>query len=193
MGSMGAVTASANAVSLTYTLEQSYGAQVVAEGLGFFLNDEMGDFNPVPGVTDSKGQIGTSPNQIKPGKRMLSSMTPTILEKDGKLVMVIGTPGGRTIINTVLQTILNVVDHEMNIAQAVEALRIHHQWLPNRINYEKFSLSPDTQEKLRAKGHELNQFSGAQGHAMGIYVDHKSGYLMGGADSRAPDGGASGY
>jgi gamma-glutamyltranspeptidase / glutathione hydrolase len=181
------------AVSLTYTLEQSYGSQVVAEGLGFFLNDEMGDFNPVPGVTDSRGQIGTEPNQIKPGKRMLSSMTPSILEKDGKLVMVIGTPGGRTIINTVLQTILNVVDHEMNIAQAIEAPRIHHQWLPNRISYEKFSLSADTQEKLKQKGHELNQLSGALGHAMGIYMNYEKGYLMGAADSRAPDGGASGY
>ena len=180
-------------MSLTYTLEQSYGSQVVAEGLGFFLNDEMGDFNPVPGVTDTRGQIGTEPNQIKPGKRMLSSMTPSILEKDGKLVMVIGTPGGRTIINTVLQTILNVVDHEMNIAQAVEAPRIHHQWLPNRISYEKFSLSPDTQEKLKEKGHELNQLSGSLGHAMGIYINHDKGWIMGAADSRAQDGGASGY
>ena len=129
-----------NAVSLTYTLERSYGSQVVAEGLGFFLNDEMGDFNPVPGLTNAEGLIGSEPNQIKPGKRMLSSMTPAILEKNGKLFMVIGTPGGRTIINTVLQVILNVVDHKMNIAQAVEAPRMHHQWLPDRLTFELYAL-----------------------------------------------------
>ena len=183
-----------NAVSLTYTLENSYGAQIIAEGLGFFLNDEMGDFNPVPGLTNSRGLIGSLPNQIKPGKRMLSSMTPTILEKDGKLFMVIGTPGGRTIINTVLQVILNVIDHDMNIARAIEAPRIHHQWLPDRINFEQYALSPDTQEKLRSKGHHLYELNHAsQGHAMGIIVDHGTGWITGSADSRSPDGGVSAY
>lgn len=182
-----------NAVSLTYTLENSYGAQVIADGLGFFLNDEMGDFNPMPGVTTNSGQIGTSPNQIKPGKRMLSSMTPTIVEKDGKLLLVIGAPGGRTIINTVLQVILNVVDHEMNVAQAIEAPRIHHQWLPDRINFEKFALSPDTQNGLLEKGHRIYQLShNLQGQAMGIMVDPRTGYLAGAADSRAADGGVAG-
>jgi gamma-glutamyltranspeptidase / glutathione hydrolase len=183
-----------NAVALTYTLERSYGSQVVADGLGFFLNDEMGDFNAVPGVTTSDGLVGSEPNQIQPGKRMLSSMTPTILEKDGKLFMVIGSPGGRTIINTVLQVILNVVDHKMNIAQAVEAPRIHHQWLPDKLSFELYGLSPDTQEKLRQKGHFLNQqTSASQGHAMGITVNPETGLLSGVADSRSADGGVAGY
>jgi gamma-glutamyltranspeptidase/glutathione hydrolase len=183
-----------NAVALTYTLERSYGSQVVADGLGFFLNDEMGDFNPVPGVTTSDGLVGSEPNQIQPGKRMLSSMTPTILEKDGKLFMVIGSPGGRTIINTVLQVILNVVDHKMNIAQAVEAPRIHHQWLPDKLSFELHGLSPDTQEKLTLKGHFLNQqTSASQGHAMGITVNPETGLLSGVADSRSADGGVAGY
>jgi gamma-glutamyltranspeptidase/glutathione hydrolase len=182
------------AVSLTYTLERSYGSQVVAGGLGFFLNDEMGDFNPVPGLTKSDGLIGSEPNQIKPGKRMLSSMTPTILEKDGKLFMVIGAPGGRTIINTVLQVILNVVDHNMNIAQAIEAPRIHHQWLPDRLNFELYGLSPDTQEKLKVKGHNINELNHAmQGNAMGIIVISETGLRSGAADSRSADGGVAGY
>ena len=184
-----------NAVSLTYTLEQSYGSKVVAEGLGFFLNDEMGDFNPVPGITNNLGQIGTKPNLIAPGKRMLSSMTPTILVKDNKPVIVIGTPGGRTIINTVLQVILNLVDHDMNIAQAIEAPRIHHQWLPDRIEFESMSISKDTQAKLRERGHLLFELPLRTniGAAMGIMVDNKKGYITGAADSRSPDGGAVGY
>ena len=183
-----------NAVSLTYTLENSYGAQIIAEGLGIFLNDEMGDFNPVPGLTNSRGLIGSSPNQIKPEKRMLSSMTPTIIEKDGKLFMVIGTPGGRTIINTVLQVILNVIDHDMNIARAIEAPRIHHQWLPDRLDFEQHALSPDTQDRLKSKGHKLNELGhAAQGHAMGIVVAAGEGWLAGSADSRSPDGGVAAY
>jgi gamma-glutamyltranspeptidase/glutathione hydrolase len=183
-----------NAVSLTYTLEHSYGSQVIAEGLGFFLNDEMGDFNPVPGETTSDGQIGSKPNLIEPGKRMLSSMTPTIVEKDGKLFMVIGTPGGRTIINTVLQVILNVIDHKMNIAQAIEAPRIHHQWLPDKLNFEIYGVSLDTQAKLKAKGHRLEEYTHAsQGHAMGITWNAQTGLLSGAADSRSSDGGVAGY
>jgi gamma-glutamyltranspeptidase/glutathione hydrolase len=182
-----------NAVSLTYTLEYSYGCQIVADGLGFFLNNEMGDFNPVPGLTNSIGLVGTKPNLIQPGKRMLSSMTPTILTKDGKVKMVIGSPGGRTIINTVLQVILNVVDHEMNIAQAVEAPRLHHQWLPNRITYEYLSISPDTRKLLEARGHTLLEWppGAMQGMAMGIVVT--DGVRMGAADSRGADAGAAGY
>lgn len=184
-----------NAVSMTYTIEQSYGSQVIADGLGFFLNDEMGDFNPVPNITNRQGQIGTKPNLIAPGKRMLSSMTPTILVKDNKPVIVIGAPGGRTIINSVLQVILNIVDHDMNIAQAIEAPRIHHQWLPDRIAFEYLSLSNDTQTKLKARGHILFEFSPTMnfGAAMGIMVDNKKGYITGSADSRSPDGGAVGY
>lgn len=184
-----------NAVSMTYTLEQSYGSQVIAEGLGFFLNDEMGDFNPVPKITNRQGQIGTKPNLIAPEKRMLSSMTPTILLKDSKPVIIIGTPGGRTIINSVLQTIINIIDHNMNIAQAIEASRFHHQWLPDRITFEYMSLSMDTQAKLKERGHELKELlpNQSQGQVMGIMIDKKTGYILGAADSRSPDGGACGY
>jgi gamma-glutamyltranspeptidase/glutathione hydrolase len=184
-----------NAVALTYTLENSYGSQIVADGLGFFLNDEMGDFNPMPGVTRNDGQVGTTPNLIRPGKRMLSSMTPTILVKDGKPLMLIGTPGGRTIINTVLQVILNVVDHKMNIAEAVEAPRFHHQWLPNRLYFESLTINKNTQDELTRRGNVLNELPPTwyQGAAMGIYIDRKSGFIMGGVDSRSPDAGGAGY
>ncbi len=184
-----------NMVSLTYTLEQSYGSQLIADGLGFFLNDEMGDFNPVPGKTTRDGQIGTAPNIIEPGKRMLSSMTPTILLKNNKPFMAIGSPGGRTIINTVLQVILNVIDFDMNIAQAVEASRIHHQWLPDRISFEMFGISKDTQEILKARGHTLQEFTvrQTQGAAMGIVIDPVTGYRIGSSDSRSPDGGVAAY
>lgn len=187
------VDAEGNAVSMTYTLENSYGSQIVADGLGFFLNDEMGDFNPEPGVTRNNGQIGTKPNLIQPGKRMLSSMTPTILVKDGKPLMVIGTPGGRTIINTVLQVILNVVDHKMNIAEAIEAPRFHHQWLPDIINYEPLSINKNTQSDLQRMGHTLRENRWFQGAAMGIYIDRSTGYIMGGVDSRSPDAGGAGF
>jgi gamma-glutamyltranspeptidase/glutathione hydrolase len=133
-----------NAVSLTYTLEHSYGSKITVEGAGFLLNNEMGDFNPIPGHTDSRGLVGTDPNLVAPGKRMLSSMTPTIVAKDGKPLLVIGSPGGRTIINTVFQVILNVLDYNMNVARAVEASRIHHQWLPDFTRFERYGISPDT-------------------------------------------------
>ncbi len=110
-----------NAVSMTYTLEQGYGVKIVVPGAGFLLNNEMGDFNAGPGLTTAKGSIGTEPNLAAPGKRMLSSMTPTILAKDGKLFMVTGSPGGRTIINTVLETIVDVVDFGMNAQESVDA------------------------------------------------------------------------
>ncbi|HEY8511298.1 MAG TPA: gamma-glutamyltransferase [Cyclobacteriaceae bacterium] len=181
-----------NAVSLTYTLEYAYGSQIVADGLGFFLNNEMGDFNPVPGLTNEEGLIGTPPNLIAPGKRMLSSMTPTILAKDGKLFMVVGSPGGRSIIGTVLQVILNVVDHEMDIATAIEAGRFYHQWLPDVVTYEKYSLNDDTRAILSKMGHTFRQIR-QQGAAMGIVMDASKGELSGHADSRSPDGGVAGY
>ena len=189
------VDAEGNAVSLTYTLEHSYGSQIVAEGLGFFLNNEMGDFNPVPGVTKPDGQIGTKPNLIAPQKRMLSSMTPTIISKEGKPFMIIGSPGGRTIINTVLQVTLNVIDHEMNIAQAIDAKRFHHQWLPDTILYETFCFPIDTQKLLLEKGHHLKEKTqnNSQGAAMGIIYDADKKILMGHADPRSGDGGVSGY
>jgi gamma-glutamyltranspeptidase/glutathione hydrolase len=180
-----------NGVSLTYTLEDSYGSKIVVPGAGFLLNNEMGDFNAGPGLTNAEGLIGTEPNLVVPGKRMLSSMTPSLLVKDGRLVMAIGSPGGRTIINTVLQCILNVVDFGMNVQEAIDAPRIHHQWLPDRIRYERIGFSPDTLALLRAKGHAVQESSWPQGVAEGIMVG-KDGVLEGGVDRRAPDGGAAG-
>lgn len=186
------VDADGNAVSLTYTLEYGYGSRIVVEGAGFLLNNEMGDFNPVPGLTNSRGLIGTKPNLVAAEKRMLSSMTPTIVAKDGKPLLVIGTPGGRTIINTVLQVVLNVLDHKMNVAQAIEAGRIHHQWLPDITSFENHSISPDTRRLYEMMGHKV-RFRNAQGQAMGIYIDPTTGIRYGAADSRSFDGRAVGY
>ncbi len=179
-----------NAVSLTYTLEHSYGSRIVAKGTGFLLNNEMGDFNPVPGRTTSRGLIGTPPNRVAPEKRMLSSMTPTIVAKDGKPVLIVGTPGGRTIINTVLQVILNVIDHGMNIGEAVEAPRIHHQWLPNVTSFERLGISPDTRHLYEALGHTV-RLRGTQGRAHCIAA--QGDLLYGAADSRSYDGRAIGF
>ena len=179
-------------VALTYTLEYGYGSGIVVPGAGFLLNNEMGDFNGAPGLTNKDGLIGTSANLAEPKKRMLSSMTPTILAKDGNLFMVTGTPGGRTIINTVLQTILNVVDHGMNAQGAVDAGRIHHQWLPNQIRYERQAFSPDTLNILKRLGHDLSERD-RQGVAQVIVVNHNDGMLEGGLDRRSADGGAAFY
>ncbi len=181
-----------NAVSLTYTLEASYGSRIVASGAGFLLNNEMGDFNPIPGRTTDKGLIGTAPNLVAPGKRMLSSMSPTIVAKGGKPVLVIGSPGGRTIINTTLQVILNVIDHGMNVAEAIEAGRIHHQWFPDAIWAEEGVLSPDTLRLLEMRGHEI-RFRSSQGAANGITLDAEKGLRYGAADSRSFDGRAVGH
>ncbi|WP_037321111.1 gamma-glutamyltransferase [Salegentibacter sp. Hel_I_6] len=181
-----------NVVSLTYTLEHSYGSKITVEGAGFLLNNEMGDFNPIPGYTDSRGLIGTAPNLVAPEKRMLSSMTPTIVAKDGKPLMVIGSPGGRTIINTVLQVIVNTIDYKMNIAQAIESPRIHHQWLPDQTRFEYWGISPDTKRIYEEMGHEVYE-GGNQGQAMGIYIDVANNHIYGAADSRSYDGRAIGY
>jgi len=182
------VDARRNAVALTYTLEQGYGSRIVVPGAGFLLNNEMGDFNAAPDFTTDEGLIGTVPNLAQPRKRMLSSMTPTIVAKDGKLLMVTGSPGGRTIINTVLLTILNVVDFGMNAQEAVDAGRFHHQWLPDRIIYERLALSSDTLALLQAKGHQLLE-GGNQGVAEVIVYDFTNDVLEGGMDRRQPDGG----
>lgn len=186
------VDSEGNAVSMTYTLEASYGSRIVVEGAGFLLNNEMGDFNPVPGYTSAGGLIGTTPNLVEPEKRMVSSMTPTIVAKDGKPVMVIGSPGGRTIINTVLQVILNVIDHEMDIARAIESPRIHHQWLPDITSFEDWGISPDTRDLYENMGHKVRYITN-QGQAMGIFIDGENGLLYGGADSRSYDARAVGY
>lgn len=185
------VDANRNAVSMTYTLEQGYGVKIVVPGAGFLLNNQMGDFNAGPELTDERGLIGTKPNLAEPGKRMLSSMAPTILSKDGKLFMVTGSPGGRTIINTVLETILDAVDFGMNAQEAVDAVRLHHQWLPDVINYERFGLSPDTIRELERRGHTLRE-GGGQGVAQVIMYNEKDDMLEGGSDRRAADGAAVG-
>jgi gamma-glutamyltranspeptidase/glutathione hydrolase len=181
-----------NAVSLTYTLEYSYGSKMGSPELGFIFNNEMGDFNPQPGITKSNGQIGTAPNLVAPEKRMLSSMTPTIVSKAGKPYLVIGSPGGRTIINTVFQTVLNVLEFNMRIDKAIEALKIHHQWLPDQIIYEKFLLSPDTRKSLEAMGHTLRERNNL-GALMGITFDSEKKVYTGASDSSQPDSGAAGY
>jgi gamma-glutamyltranspeptidase/glutathione hydrolase len=180
-----------NAVSMTYTLEQGYGVKIVVPGAGFLLNNEMGDFNAGPELTTAEGLVGTKPNLAEPGKRMLSSMTPTILAKDGQLFMVSGSPGGRTIINTVLETIVDVVDFGMNAQEAIDVPRFHHQWLPDRIDFEKFGLSADTTAELERRGHTLRE-GGSQGVAQVIVYNAKEDMLEGGTDRRASDGGAVG-
>ena len=186
------VDADRNAVALTYTLEAGYGSKIVVAGAGFLLNNEMGDFNAGPGLTDATGLIGTEPNLAAPGKRMLSSMTPAIVTKDGQLLMVTGSPGGRTIINTVLHTILNVIDFGMNAQEAVDAARFHHQWLPDTVQFERNGLSPDTLAILKARGHILKAIGG-QGIAEVIVLTPRDGKLNGGSDRRAVDGGVAGY
>jgi len=181
-----------NAVSLTFTLEQGYGAKMGSKDLGFIFNNEMGDFNPVPGITTSGSQIGTKPNLVAPKKRMLSSMTPTIVAKDGKPYLIIGSPGGRTIINTVFQTTLNVLEFNMRIDIAIEAMKIHHQWSPDVLRYEKYLMSPDTRKALEAMGHKL-QISGGLGALMGITINPETGIITGASDSSRPEGAAIGY
>lgn len=180
-----------NMVSLTYTLEYGYGSGIVVEGGGYLLNNEMGDFNAVPGVTNTY-LIGTYPNLVEAGKRPLSSMTPTIVAKNGKPIFTSGSPGGKTIINTTMQVILNVIDHGMNIAQSIEAGRIHHQWLPDVTSIEAGSLSPDTVRLYKEKGHQVRERRG-QGAAMAVYYNSESGLFEGAADSRRGDGAAVGY
>ncbi len=180
-----------NAVAMTYTLEYSYGSRIVVPGAGFLLNNEMGDFNAGPGLTDDQGRIGTPPNLAQVGKRMLSSMSPTIVAKDGQLFMLTGTPGSRSIINTVIMTLLNVIDFGMNAQEAVDAGRIHHQWLPDRLSVERFGFSADTINQLKAMGHEVRE-AGGQGVAEVIVFNQKDNMLEGGVDRRAPDGGAAG-
>ncbi|SIO01088.1 gamma-glutamyltransferase [Algoriphagus halophilus] len=181
-----------NAISMTYTLENSYGVKMGSSKLGFIFNNEMGDFNPIPGVTTSTGLIGSDPNLVAPEKRMLSSMTPTIVAKDGKPYLVIGSPGGRTIINTVFQTVLNVLVYDMRIDRAIEAMKIHHQWLPDQILYERNLLSPDTRKALEDMGHTLRPTTNL-GVLMGITYDSNLKVYMGAADSSSEDGAARGY
>jgi gamma-glutamyltranspeptidase/glutathione hydrolase len=195
------VDGAGNIVSNTYTLNASYGCGVTVAGAGFVLNNEMDDFTAKPGVPNYFKLIQGEANAIAPGKRPLSAMSPTIVLKDGKPFLVIGSPGGPTIINTVTGIILNVIDHRMNLARAVEAPRVHHQWMPDELNYEPFGLSPDTLASLRARGHKvaLRRFYTAdadenaarnQGEAQCILIDPASGVRKGFADPRSADGAA---
>ena len=186
------VDADGMAVSVTYTLENGYGLGAVVAGAGFLLNNEMGDFNGKPGLTDSTGLVGTPPNVAMPGKRMLSSMTPTIVARQGKLVAVVGSPGGRTIINTVLQVILNQVDFKMGIREAVDAKRFHHQWLPDKLMVERDGLPQATVDSLALMGHPIT-WIGGQGTAHSIRIDPTTGARQGAADTRDRDAGAAGY
>ncbi len=180
------------AVSVTYTLEGGYGSYITVPGAGFLLNNEMGDFNGRPGLTNESGLIGTEANLARPEQRMLSSMTPTILARDGELVAVIGSPGGRTIINTVLHLVVNTVDFSMAPADAVAARRLHHQWLPDRARLENGYMGEADAAILAAMGHEVG-WAGGQGIAHCIFVDGATGELVGVPDPRDSDGAAAGY
>ena len=191
-----------NAVAVTYTLNGSFGAGVVADGTGILLNNEMDDFTQKPGVPNLYGLVQGEANAIQPKKTPLSSMSPTVVAKDGKPFMVIGSPGGSRIITITLEAIVNVIDHGMNIQEAIDAPRIHHQWLPDTVYVEPFGLSPDTEKLLAGMGYHLDLGDKTWGQAAGILVGGKSlaeiekggGARYNGAiDSRAASGEALGY
>jgi gamma-glutamyltranspeptidase/glutathione hydrolase len=179
------VDGAGNAVSVTTTLNGGFGSKIFVAGAGFLLNNEMDDFSSKPGVPNMFGLTGGYANSIQPGKRMLSSMTPTIVEKNGKLFMVVGTPGGGTIITSVFQTILNVLDFGMNMQQAVDAKRFHHQWLPDVVYIENGALDDATKAKLEQKGYKFKVW-GPSGRVDAILVS-PDGYYTGGADPRGDD------
>jgi gamma-glutamyltranspeptidase/glutathione hydrolase len=185
------VDADGNAVSNTYTLEGGYGSGVVVRGAGFILNNEMGDFNKKPGDTNVGGDIGTPANLIAPGKRMLSSMSPAIVTRDGRLALVTGSPGGRTIPNTVLDVVLGVTAFGESIRQAVDAPRLHHQWLPDSTTIESGKVTDATIAALRARGQAVRISNGEQGDAHSIWIDAKTGIAYGAADHRSADSKAS--
>ncbi|TKV69567.1 gamma-glutamyltransferase [Marinobacter panjinensis] len=179
-----------NAVSNTYTINFSYGSGITVSGAGFLLNNEMDDFSAKPGEPNAYGLIGGEANKVEPGKRMLSSMSPTIVRRDGRNYLVTGSPGGSRIITTTLQVLLNVIDHNMNIQSAVSAPRIHHQWLPDEIRIEQ-GISPDTVRLLEEMGHKVVTGS-AMGAIQSILID-SDGTLYGGADPRRSTSSAMGY
>lgn len=178
------VDADGNAVSATTTLNDNYGSKIYCDELGFFLNNQMDDFSAKPGVPNLYGLTGTEANSIAPGKRMLSSMTPTIVEKDNKLFMVVGTPGGSTIITSVLQTILNVYEYNMSMQEAVNAPRFHHQWLPDEITFEPHSFDKGLLEKIKGKGYQVNETNKEIVGQVDAILVLPNGKLEGGADKR---------
>jgi gamma-glutamyltranspeptidase/glutathione hydrolase len=178
-----------NAVAVTYTINGWYGSGVTAAGTGIVMNNEMDDFTAKPGEPNMFGLLQSEKNAIEPGKRPLSAMSPTIVSRDGKLVLVLGSPGGPTIINTVLQVITDVLDFGMDLQQAVDFPRFHHQWMPDELRMESYGFSPDTLELLRKRGHKI-RFVDAMGRVMAIQVGEK--WLLGADDSRT-DGLAAGF
>jgi gamma-glutamyltranspeptidase/glutathione hydrolase len=193
------VDAEGNAVSNTYTLNGSFGSGVTVDSLGFLMNNEMDDFASKMGVPNMYGLIQGPANAIGPGKRPLSAMTPTIVTKDGKLALVLGTPGGSTIITTVANDFLSVVDNGLNIQQAADAPRFHHQYLPDRLDLER-KFSPEVADQLKAMGYTVNRLAVADEHNPGtwgdselIAVDPKTHELLGGHDNRRAYGKAAGY
>lgn len=182
-----------NAVSNTYTLNDSYGSRVTARGTGVLLNNEMDDFAAKPGSPNLYGLIQGERNAVAPRKRPLSAMTPTfVLRKDGTLWFAVGSPGGPTIINTVLQVVTNIIDHEMSIQQAIDSPRIHHQWLPDEIVDEPYGVSADTRRALEARGHKLTGRPRYMGDAQGIMIEEKTSVRLGASDPRN-DGASVGY
>ena len=186
------VDAKGNAVAVTYTINFLFGSGKIAGDTGFFLNDEMDDFTSKPGTPNGFGLVQGKANAIAGGKRPLSSMSPTILLRDGKPFMVTGSPGGSTIITTVTQSIVNVVDYGMNMQQAVDAPRFHHQWMPDAIMVEPGYLTPANQTALAAMGYSFHA-SNAWGADEAILIDPKTGDLQGANDRRRPQGLAAGY
>ncbi len=191
------VDAAGNAVANTYTLNGNFGSGVTIPGTGVLMNNEMDDFTAKVGVKNMFGLLQGPANAIQPGKRPLSSMTPTLVFKDGQLLLATGSPGGPTIINTVLQIILNVVDHGMPAMAAVEAPRVHHQWMPDELTFERNGLSADTLALLQARGHTVKERvsyeGGYQGDAETILIDPATKLRHGAADPRKPDSRALGH
>jgi gamma-glutamyltranspeptidase/glutathione hydrolase len=188
-----AVDGLGNAVSNTYTLRDGYGSGILVPGAGFLLNNVMDEFAAKAGAPNAFGFPAGEVNTIAPGKRPVSSQTPTIATKGGKLAFLVGTPGGTTIPNSVLQVVINLIDHGMNVQEAVDAPRIHHQWLPDQLRVERFGMSADTRAALEAMGHKFEPKPAGIGMVHAIAIDPATGVRLGASDSRGPDGRAVGY
>jgi len=180
-----------NVATNTYTINDSFGNKITVEGAGFLLNNEMDDFAPKPGAPNAYGLIQGEANAVAARKRPLSSMTPTIVLKDGKFLFAVGSPGGPTIINTVTQVIVNIIDYGMNIQQAIDWPRVHHQWMPDQIVYEPYGLVPDVMNRLKSMGHQFGN-PRYMGDAEGVMIENKTDLRLGGSDPRL-DGKSIGY